>query len=380
MQKRVLNPQQQQAVDANSLDIIVSAGAGSGKTEVLRQRIARLIEDGLKLDQLLVITFTVASAQEMKERIAQIDGVSQQGLDQAYINTFDAFFLDFVKRFGYLIGVDNNITIIDNNILNYQIITSINELVDNEYQNEQTIDFIARYFAADRQNFIKAMVNLYSSVVNQIDINELNEYAINRYIKDNVEQYYQLVKDQLTTILNKTSYNEELDMQINELLAQPSIIDFCQAFSQVNFKKLRKLIKDNLIDDDQQVVNIAKSLYDTFLTDNPASSKNRIDTDTIAKEQTIYYKDCSFLIDFIKAIDEQVKSKKMSLNRFTYTDIMLMVKEILTLNNQDVRIFCNKFKEIMIDEYQDTNLLQNQIIDLLRKLNPEARLFTVGDA
>ena len=122
MQKRVLNPQQQQAVDANSLDIIVSAGAGSGKTEVLRQRIARLIKDGLKLDQLLVITFTVASAQEMKERIAQIDGVSQQDLDQAYINTFDAFFLDFVKRFGYLIGIDNNITIIDNNILNYQII------------------------------------------------------------------------------------------------------------------------------------------------------------------------------------------------------------------------------------------------------------------
>ena len=379
MQKRVLNPQQQQAVDANSLDIIVSAGAGSGKTEVLRQRIARLIKDGLKLDQLLVITFTVASAQEMKERIAQIDGVSQQDLDQAYINTFDAFFLDFIRRFGYLIGVDNNITIIDNNILNYQIITSINDLVDNEYQNELTIDFIARYFAADRQNFIKAMVNLYSSVVNQIDINELNENTINRYIKNNFEQYYQLVKDQLTTILNKTD-NEELDMQINELLTKPSLNDFCQAFSQVNFKKLRKLIKHNLIDDDQQVVNIAKNLYDTFLTDNPASSKNRIDTDTIAKEQTIYCKDCLFLIDFIKAIDEKVKSKKMSLNRFTYTDIMLMVKEILTLNNQDVSLFCNKFKEIMIDEYQDTNLLQNQIIDLLRKLNPDARLFTVGDA
>ena len=81
-------------------------------------------------------------------------------------------------------------------------------------------------------------------------------------------------------------------MQINKLLTKPSLIDFCQAFSQVNFKKLRKLIKDNLIHDDQHVVHLAKSLYDTFLTDNPASSKNRIDADTIAKEQTIYCKDC----------------------------------------------------------------------------------------
>ena len=380
MQKRVLNLQQQQAVDANSLDIIVSAGAGSGKTEVLRQRIARLIKDGLTLDQILVITFTVASAQEMKERIAKIECVSQQDLDRAYINTFDAFFLDFVKRFGYLIGIDNNITIIDNNILNYQIITSINDLVDNEYQNEQTIDFIARYFAADRQNFIKSMVNLYSSVVNQIDINELNENMIKQFIDANFDQYYQTIQKKLKVILKGTTSNQELEEKINHLLNQPTLVEFCQAFSQVNFKEFSKLIKNNLIDDNDEIFNIAKSLYDTFLSAHPTSSKNRIDINTIKKEKEIYLNDCIYLIDLIKAIDVRVKAKQINLNRFTYTDIMLMVKQILLSDNKEVIAFCSQFREIMIDEYQDTNLLQNQIIDLLRTLNSQARLFTVGDA
>ena len=78
-------------------DVLVSAGAGSGKTQVLTSRVTNLIEKGVKPTELLVLTFTNAAAAEMKSRVRGMlserqdlrDSISL--LEQAYITTFDSF-------------------------------------------------------------------------------------------------------------------------------------------------------------------------------------------------------------------------------------------------------------------------------------------------
>ena len=99
--------EQQLAIDKEGTNIIVSAGAGSGKTAVLTARVIRKLNNGVDIDKLLILTFTNAAAKEMKERIRSAikkapDLSSQLDLiDGAYITTFDSYSLSLVKKYYY---------------------------------------------------------------------------------------------------------------------------------------------------------------------------------------------------------------------------------------------------------------------------------------
>ena len=97
--------EQQQAIDLEGKNIIVSAGAGSGKTAVLTARVQRKLLSGIHINELLILTFTNAAAQEMKDRIRktirETPNLEKEAnlLEEAYITTFDAFSLDIVKKY-----------------------------------------------------------------------------------------------------------------------------------------------------------------------------------------------------------------------------------------------------------------------------------------
>ena len=107
--------EQNQAIFESGKDILVSAGAGSGKTAVLTARVMRIIESGVHINELLVLTFTKAAAAEMKERIRKalkkkvLDNPKLKQelelIDQAYITTFDSFALSVVKKYHYLLKI-----------------------------------------------------------------------------------------------------------------------------------------------------------------------------------------------------------------------------------------------------------------------------------
>ena len=95
--------EQLQAITEEGKNIIVSAGAGSGKTAVLTERVLRKVSSGIRINNLLILTFTNAAASEMKERIRlKLESLSLQQelalLDSAYIMTFDAYALSLVKK------------------------------------------------------------------------------------------------------------------------------------------------------------------------------------------------------------------------------------------------------------------------------------------
>ena len=108
--------EQKLAINLDNCNILVSAGAGSGKTAVLTERVINKVRNGVKINQLLILTFTKAAALEMKERIRAAlvkEGFNDELmlLDSCYITTFDSFALAVVKRYHYLLGLERNIEI-----------------------------------------------------------------------------------------------------------------------------------------------------------------------------------------------------------------------------------------------------------------------------
>ncbi len=114
---------QWRAVVESGQNILVSAGAGSGKTAVLTERIIEHIKDGVDVSKLVVLTFTNAAAREMRERVHQaLSAVVSQYphlneqltlLDAAQITTFDAYSQFLLKKYHYLLNLDSNLQIIN---------------------------------------------------------------------------------------------------------------------------------------------------------------------------------------------------------------------------------------------------------------------------
>ena len=96
--------EQLDAINKDGTNIIVSAGAGSGKTAVLTERVIRKLKQGVDVDKLLVLTFTNEAANEMKSRIRDAiikNNLNEQLelLDSSYITTFDSYALSIVKKY-----------------------------------------------------------------------------------------------------------------------------------------------------------------------------------------------------------------------------------------------------------------------------------------
>ena len=105
--------EQEEAIYTEGTNIIVSAGAGSGKTAVLTERVLEKVKKGVSLNNLLILTFTKLAASEMRERIKsklEKEGLTEEleKVDTADITTFDAYSLSLVKEYHYLLNVSKD--------------------------------------------------------------------------------------------------------------------------------------------------------------------------------------------------------------------------------------------------------------------------------
>ena len=197
--------EQLEAINKRGSNILVSAGAGSGKTAVLSERVLEYVKASNSVKDLLVLTFTNAAAREMKERIYK--KLKENGLEEeanytlnSDITTFDAYALSLVKKYAHLLGVDKNIGICDSILVKKEKEAFINDLFSKYYEekNEAFFKFLIHQNYKDDTSLIKGIIDLSFSLDLLSDpINYLNNY-VNNYYSDNhilkvVDNYEKLI-------------------------------------------------------------------------------------------------------------------------------------------------------------------------------------------
>ena len=173
---------QLEAINHSGENILVSAGAGSGKTAILSERVIRILKDGAHINELLILTFTKAASEEMKERIrdniisAKLDKELDL-IDSSYITTFDSFALSMVKKYHYLVNVDKDISIMDSSILSIEKERIIRSVLEKYYSNnDEDILFLIKTLLRKDDDLL---VNGLDSLLDKIDL----EIDTNKYLE-----------------------------------------------------------------------------------------------------------------------------------------------------------------------------------------------------
>ena len=168
---------QQEAIDSREGNFLVSAGAGSGKTAVLTERIKELVLDKdeakrATLDQLLVLTFTNKAAAEMKNRTrkklyeaykaGEIKTDLSGEVECSDITTFDSFFLKIVRKYAFKLGVDPDISIAEDSFLKIKERELIDKALLDRYEKMDTLfaKMVEKYTLKDDNIFVKYILGV----------------------------------------------------------------------------------------------------------------------------------------------------------------------------------------------------------------------------
>ena len=376
--------QQQLAIELDNRNIIVSAGAGSGKTAVLTERVINKIRNGVKINQLLILTFTRAAALEMKERIRKAlvkEGYSEQLLliDSSYITTFDSFALAIVKRYHYLLDISKNIEITPSCIIDIQKRKIIDEIFDNIYKNKNQEDLKIIYdFCFKDDNGLKNSIYEISSKMDQlVNKKEYLEHYFDNYltiINSQINYFDKVVKDKLNNILvllYELSGFCEGDVLSSVLDVKESLSYYTSIFElkeKLKFELPRK--NKECSDGYSELKATIKKYCDELIKELFYNSKEEMLEEV---NKTIPLQ--RFIIKIINELEEKINKYKKENSLFTFYDIAKKAIEVVELNNDVQLELMDEYNEIMIDEYQDTSDIQEKFISLISKNN----VYMVGD-
>lgn len=377
---------QQLAIDSTGQNIIVSAGAGSGKTAVLTERIKRILLKGIKANELLVLTFTNAAAAEMKERVCKKMAEDELlknrtvEIDSAYITTFDSFSLSIVKKYHDKLNLSTDISIIDNSILNVYKRKIIDKIFLKYYEeNEENFASLITNFTTKDDATIK---NEILNLANKIDLKtDRNEYLAN-YIEDNFNEkkFESYLSEFNNLLLSKIAYINQNCLILKENLEEEKYKKFI-----VNLELLLNSKNYNQIYDYHTIKLISfRNLPIEALNakDNIKKALKELSDLCIYKNEKqikdAYFQSQSYVkivIDILKEYYQLIDNFKFQHQTFEFIDIAKMAIRLVK-NNEDIKNeLRDSFYEILVDEYQDTSDLQEEFISLISKNN----VYMVGD-
>lgn len=426
---------QLKAITTRGCNLLVAAAAGSGKTAVLVERIIRIItneNNPVDIDRLLVVTFTSAAAAEMRERIAAAISRSLEAnpnskvlqrqltlLSRANITTMHSFCLDVIKNYYHVIDLDPTFRIADeteNTLLKLEV---INDMFEDYYESENIgfRNLIEAYSGSrDDQRLKDIILDLYRFsmsgpwpdkwLVNNAErfnietIDDLNKTIwidiLKETIKIKVTGYIKMLEKAIGIIRDteglepyEVTFLDDLDMfiRVEESLSL-GIEELYSSINNISFSRLKSVKKDKV--SDEESLEIVKSIRDSIkkktsklIEDSFSMTVN--DALNGIKNSYPYMKMISQLtLEFIN----RFKEKKRERNILDFNDLEhLCLKILIEIDEEDnicpssvANGFREYFDEVLVDEYQDSNNVQEAIIDLVsRKTLENPNVFMVGD-
>lgn len=398
---------QRTAIYERDKNIIVSAAAGSGKTMVLVNRvISMMVEEGIDIDKMIIVTFTNKSAQDMKDKIREALEKRADDFDPAFIKrqfkllklaqikTLHSFCSDMLREnFYYLENLSPNFKVMPDSTGKIYMADAIDEVFDKEYEKmDDDFVYFLQNFSGERSDYNAKQIILltYQKIVGMIDGMAWLETAKDKgenleYFKDFIKNKFDLI---LKTIENLGArLNPDLSASAVNLIASDYEMlafirnqidnwdDFPKALASKKYVTFAKKIKTEIGDDDLvNEINAARDSYKAAVKDLEAMITN---TDSMAldfinaKEEVLFREIYKLTKDFKETFD----SKKRAKDYLDFND--LEHEFIRLLDNETAREkLKTKYKYIFFDEYQDSNEIQNYIVD---KLKSDRNLFFVGD-
>ncbi len=376
--------EQKRAITTDNSNIIVSAGAGSGKTAVLSERVLNKLRNGIHINELLILTFTNLAAQEMSMRIR--DKIKEEGLlneldliDNSFITTFDSYALSLVKKYHYLLHIKKNINIVDTGVINLEKIRIIDEIFEDKYSRKDIkfITMINDLCTKDDKIIRDCILDLATKISIKINPEEylnnyIDYYYNSSFINSNIKEYENIIIEkviEIKEILNNISYidcdySSKMEKIIGNLIT-------CN-----NYEDIRKNLNIKLPIIPKNSVDELKELKETI--NNLIKELNNLCEFSLEelKNQIINTKEyAEVIIDILKEYFKKLNLYKTKYDVYEFNDISSFAYQLLIENPDIKEIVKNSFKEIMIDEYQDTNDAQEEFIKLIENNN----IYMVGD-
>ena len=424
-----LTPEQQKVVDTRDCNLLVAAAAGSGKTAVLVKRIIKKVtEEGQDIDRLLIVTFTNAAAAEMRERIgAAIEEALEKNpedvhlqrqmmlLHNAQITTIHSFCLSVIREFFHVLSLDPGFRIGDEAELSLLRSDILEEVLESCYEQEEEefTAFVESFGSAKNDDAVIGFIlKLYSLAMSQPYPEEwldsltesfgMTEAEFLRHplmeqvmqeagrclaeCRQILDRLFALAEEPDGPAAYKETFLADEDLLCRLESAAVDYKTFSAALEELKFaalskkrqeiseekKELAKALRDHL---KKQI----KKLQEDFFYESPEELYQSIIRMELPMRGLV-----SVTKKFMACYDSGKKEK----NLLDFNDLEHMALQILAVKEEDgktgptaaAKALSDRFDEIMIDEYQDSNLIQEAVLTSVSgawRDNPN--VFMVGD-
>lgn len=377
--------EQDKVLENNKKNMLVSASAGSGKTYIMIKYITQLIcEKKIPVKDFLVLTFTKAAATEMKERlqtrlkekgfdefvIEQIDALST-----ANISTIHSFCEKCIKKYANLLEISENFEIADENISQKIRHTAFEKAFEDFNQNYSSeCEELLSFYKNDKsriKNILFEIETLVNSLANKEEFLKINlresEKLFDKAVVFLHQNFLSNLKENLAQIelLHVDDFEFELRKNLCNLLNSIDIFEMSKVATNFQFPKLpkRKEVGDDVVDNlktiKSNINKIISQIEELNLSDqeNLEFQKNAILEKNIFK---LYY-----------CYEKQEENLKKTQNLLDFYDL----EKYMKILSQKENLF-DGIKYVFVDEYQDTNKVQERIIKNVAK---NCNFVAVGD-
>lgn len=424
-------PEQEKVISLRNRNILVSAAAGSGKTAVLVERIITMLtkdEPPINVDELLIVTFTESAASEMKERILSAiekkleenpDNVHLQKqstlIHSAMITTIHSFCLSVIREYFHTIDLDPSFRIGEEGELKLLQKEVLQQLLEEQYaeENKKFLSFVERFATGKDDKKLEEIISqLYTfsgsypngekwldSCVRAYDVKTVEELENTDYCKkaiENIRRYGADAVEILKTGIHACEepdgpymYKETLENELNgweTFLQSKSLTEFYEKRKYPAGERLKpnrdKEVSENLTAFVKEARKQTKDILDDIVKTYLFLPIDEMVTDMADTKEVM--EELTFLVkEFARLYTEAKRSR----NLIDFGDMEHLALQILTVEEGDellpspvAKEYQRRFKEIMIDEYQDSNLTQEAILTSVSTVGcGKNNIFMVGD-
>lgn len=425
-------PEQTKAIKLHNRNILVSAAAGSGKTAVLSERIVQMVcreENPVDIDRLLIVTFTNAAAAEMRERISRaiLERLNEDGanehlqrqaalLHNAQITTIDSFCLFVLRNNFQDIGLDPAFRVADEGELALLKQEVLGTLLEERFAegNEDFLHCVEYYCPNGKEKVLEDyLLNLYHYALSypfpeewllerkkdylfsseeEIEKTDWGRYLL-AHLKRMAEGLYQDMK-KVQRLCEQPDgpymYGELCEKEAEQLFKLTelnSLSEFSQKLNTVTFDRLPSKKDDSVSPEKreaakslrEEVKNTVKSLCAGYFS---------MPMETVIRQSAVCSRALCALVDLCLAFKERLDEKKREKKLLDFSDMEHFALQILIEKDENGQIvptrtaqeYRDYFKEILIDEYQDSNLVQEYLLKAVSgEEDGNYNRFMVGD-